>query len=73
MWLRPPIPQKPPKAGLRSVLIEWGAQKGRARFKKPAKTREELESAIRLEMEDICECLRVWPSPSRLAKTHGKP
>jgi hypothetical protein len=25
-------------------------------LKKPAKTREELESAIRLEMEDICEC-----------------
>lgn len=24
-------------------------------MKKPAKTREELESAIRLEMEDICE------------------
>jgi hypothetical protein len=24
-------------------------------LKKPAKTREELESAIRLEMEDICE------------------
>jgi hypothetical protein len=28
------------------------------RLKKPAKTREELESAIRLEMEDICE----WPT-----------
>ena len=27
-------------------------------MKKPAKTREELESAIRLEMESICE----WPS-----------
>jgi hypothetical protein len=27
-------------------------------LKKPAKTREELESAIRLEMEDICE----WPT-----------
>ncbi|WP_029584945.1 hypothetical protein [Bradyrhizobium sp. URHD0069] len=27
-------------------------------MKKPAKTREELESAIRLEMEDICE----WPT-----------
>jgi hypothetical protein len=26
-------------------------------LKKPAKTREELEAAIRLEMEDICE----WP------------
>ena len=24
-------------------------------MKKPAKTREELEAAIRLEMEDICE------------------
>jgi hypothetical protein len=24
-------------------------------LKKPAKTREELEAAIRLEMEDICE------------------
>jgi hypothetical protein len=24
-------------------------------LKKPAKTREELESAIRLEMEDLCE------------------
>ena len=31
---------------------------GGARLKKPAKTREELESAIRLEMEDICE----WPT-----------
>jgi hypothetical protein len=28
---------------------------GRISLKKPAKTREELESAIRLEMEDICE------------------
>lgn len=28
------------------------------RLKKPAKTREELEAAIRLEMEDICE----WPT-----------
>src|SRR5882757_9353791 len=27
-------------------------------LKKPAKTREELEAAIRLEMEDICE----WPT-----------
>jgi hypothetical protein len=27
-------------------------------LKKPAKTREELESAIRMEMEDICE----WPT-----------
>jgi hypothetical protein len=27
-------------------------------LKKPAKTREELESAIRTEMEDICE----WPT-----------
>jgi hypothetical protein len=27
-------------------------------LKKPAKTREELESAIRLEMESICE----WPT-----------
>jgi hypothetical protein len=27
-------------------------------LKKPAKAREELESAIRLEMEDICE----WPT-----------
>ena len=27
-------------------------------MKKPAKTREELEAAIRLEMEDICE----WPT-----------
>jgi hypothetical protein len=27
-------------------------------LKKPTKTREELESAIRLEMEDICE----WPT-----------
>ena len=27
-------------------------------MKKPAKTREELESAIRVEMEDICE----WPT-----------
>jgi hypothetical protein len=27
-------------------------------LKKPAKTREELESAIRVEMEDICE----WPT-----------
>ena len=27
-------------------------------LKKPAKTREELEFAIRLEMEDICE----WPT-----------
>ena len=27
-------------------------------MKKPAKTREELESGIRLEMEDICE----WPT-----------
>jgi hypothetical protein len=27
-------------------------------LKKPAKTREQLESAIRMEMEDICE----WPA-----------
>jgi hypothetical protein len=27
-------------------------------LKKPSKTREELEAAIKLEMEDICE----WPS-----------
>jgi hypothetical protein len=27
-------------------------------LKKPAKTREELESTIRMEMEDICE----WPT-----------
>jgi hypothetical protein len=27
-------------------------------LKKPANTREELESAIRMEMEDICE----WPT-----------
>jgi hypothetical protein len=27
-------------------------------LKKPGKTREELESAIRMEMEDICE----WPT-----------
>jgi len=27
-------------------------------LKKPAKTREELESAIRTEMEDICD----WPT-----------
>jgi hypothetical protein len=27
-------------------------------LKKPAKTREELESAIRMEMEDICD----WPT-----------
>lgn len=27
-------------------------------MKRPAKTREELESAIRVEMEDICE----WPT-----------
>jgi hypothetical protein len=27
-------------------------------LKKPSKTREELESAIRMEMEDICE----WPT-----------
>lgn len=30
----------------------------RTNLKKPAKTREELESAIRMEMEDICE----WPT-----------
>jgi hypothetical protein len=28
------------------------------RLKKPAKTRERLESAIRTEMEDLCE----WPT-----------
>jgi len=33
-------------------------QTGDGRLKKPAKTREELEAAIRLEMEDICE----WPT-----------
>ena len=32
--------------------------RGRTSLKKPAKTREELESAIRLEMEDISE----WPT-----------
>lgn len=53
-----PSPQKPPKAGLRSVIIEWARRKSRTRLKKPAKTREELESAIRLEMDDICE----WPT-----------
>lgn len=31
---------------------------GRANLKKPAKTREGLESAIKTEMEDICE----WPT-----------
>ena len=31
---------------------------GRTSLKKPAKTREELESAIRLEMEDISD----WPT-----------
>lgn len=67
-------PQKNPKAGLRSRgdgMLAFQRSSGRSnrvashtirkkqtRLKKPAKTREELEAAIRLEMEDICE----WPT-----------
>ncbi|MGY4432746.1 hypothetical protein ACVWWO_005223 [Bradyrhizobium sp. F1.13.1] len=35
-------------------MVPFGAVK-RVSLKKPSKTREELEAAIRLEMEDICE------------------
>lgn len=36
-------------------MVPFRAPNSDGRLKKPAKTREELESAIRLEMEDICE------------------
>jgi hypothetical protein len=36
-------------------VVPFRAANSDGRLKKPAKTREELESAIRLEMEDICE------------------
>ena len=36
-------------------------------LKKPAKTREELEAAIRLEMEDICE----WPTGLAISAPRG--
>lgn len=41
----------------RGIATGGGPVPGRERtsLKKPAKTREELEAAIRLEMEDICE------------------
>ena len=48
---RPPFNQTLARMG-RSVLCEGN------HLKKPAKAREELESAIRTEMEDICE----WPT-----------
>ena len=36
-------------------MVPFRAPSSYGRLRKPAKTREELESAIRLEMEDICE------------------
>jgi hypothetical protein len=37
--------------------------------KKPSKTREELEAAIRLEMEDICE----MPTDLAVSVVHPRP
>ena len=36
-------------------MVPFRAPNSDGRLKKPAKTRKELEAAIRLEMEDICE------------------
>ena len=36
-------------------MVPFRAPSSYGRLRKPAKTREELEAAIRLEMEDICE------------------
>ena len=39
-------------------MVRTPPQTSDGHLKKPSKTREELEAAIRLEMEDICE----WPT-----------
>jgi len=46
------------RRGQRKAVSQIPPQTRDGRLKKPAKTREELEAAIRLEMEDICE----WPT-----------
>lgn len=67
----PPKPQKAPQGGAALTwwrnaafqrssgrsngVVSYTSRKKQTRLKKPAKTREELEAAIRLEMEDISE------------------